>query len=103
MCLHDAQLTCDIIQRRNRAEFPDDGVIRLDPLHGLNNVLGAPQVFLLDDLGLAIDAFALPRVVVGVSVDGFLDDAHHGLGHSLLFSAQIVEHNLRFYNMLQLR
>jgi hypothetical protein len=45
-------------------------------------VAGLAQVFLPDDLGLAFDAPAFPRVIGGLAPDRFLDDADHGVGHT---------------------
>jgi hypothetical protein len=42
---------------------------------GGDDVVGLAEVFLPDDLGLAIDAAALPCVVVGLPANGLLDDA----------------------------
>ena len=47
------------------------------------DVVGATEVDLADDFGLAVDALGLAGVVVGVAADDLLDEAGHELSHTL--------------------
>ena len=64
------------------AELAHDGVQwlggRVSVLEFLSDGIGAAEVGLGNDLGLAVDALADAHVVVGVAVDDFLDEAGHG-------------------------
>ena len=62
------------------AELADQGGCGLGvgvAAHGGEDIVGATEVFLPDDFGLAADALALAGVVVGFAADDFLDDAGH--------------------------
>ncbi len=48
-----------------------------------DDVVGATEVDLADDFGLAVDALGLAGVVVGVAADDLLDEAGHELSHTL--------------------
>ncbi len=47
------------------------------------DVVGATEVDLADDFGLAVDALGLAGVVVGVAADDLLDETGHELSHTL--------------------
>ncbi len=48
-----------------------------------DDVVGATEVDLADDFGLAVDALGLAGVVVGVAADDLLDETGHELSHTL--------------------
>ena len=84
--LDDAEPLCQVIQGSNGAELNDEGLFwfgqqfsRFGRLsHGPDDIFRTAQVLLPDDLGFAVDALALPGIIIGLAADHFLGDTRHG-------------------------
>jgi len=64
------------------AKFANDGLLRGGVgrrvrREAASKVFGGPEILLPDDRGLAVDALALPQVVVGLAMDELLRKARH--------------------------
>jgi len=80
--LHQSEAPRQVIQGGQRGEVGDEGLLGSRGRgglsgHGVDDVLGAAEVFLPDDFGFAVDALGFAGVVVGVAADAFLDEARH--------------------------
>src|SRR5262249_52332726 len=87
--LDQAEASGQIVQGDDGAELGDDRVLgRGGPWgrglgQGGDDVVSAAEILLPDDLGLAVDAAAFAWVVVGLAVDGLLEEARHAVGHTV--------------------
>src|SRR5262245_24421390 len=86
--LDQAEALGQIVQGDRRPEFGDHRLLggradrgRRSSQSG-DDLVGAAKVLLPDDLGPAVDSTAFARVVVGLTVDSFLDEAGHTVGHT---------------------
>lgn len=86
--LKQAQALYQIEERNNRTELGDDNLFgsrhirRRFPAHGSDDIVCPPEVFLPDDLGLAVDPLAFAGVVVSLAVNVLFNDCCHALGHT---------------------
>ena len=86
--LDQSQALGHVVQGEHGAELGDDRFLGSGGggsrglSQGGDDVVGAAEILLPDDFGLAVDAAALACVVVDLAVDGLLDEARHAVGHT---------------------
>ncbi len=86
--LDQAQASGQVEQGHDGAELGDDRLLGRggEGSRGLSqrgdDVVGAAEILLPDDLGLAVDAAAFACVVGGLPADGLLEEARHAIGHT---------------------
>jgi hypothetical protein len=86
--LDQAQASGQVVQGDDGTKLGDDRLLgRGGPRsrglsQGGNDVVGAAEILLPDNLGLAIDAAAFACVVLRLPAYGLFDEASHAVGHT---------------------
>ena len=97
--LGEAQAAGEVEEGGDGAEVTDGG-LGLGGGGGLlefgDDVVGATEVDLADDFGLAVDPLRLAGVIVGVATDDLFDEADHKLGHTIAWDGDRIQTVLHY-------